>query len=247
MRHYLLAGVRRRPGVAPRPHGPYATALLPPEEAALLGDTTRAALALLGAGGWTPVRSRDRFVLDVFDGVGVHRLVEAPQQVHGEGPVPALFKLVWHVDAPALGAAAALAELCDLIAGARHEPDGPDGLDGHGFLVALGRQAAGITPGRRGWADLAVGGHNLLLGDGFRAHLDDGSHRQVRHFAGTAAATDRLGARTTRVLSRLRGDLPGTPDDHLSHAAVDFAQQLRTGRLTPDRAGAWVREHLVAG
>lgn len=242
MRHYLLAGVRRRPGVAARPHGPYATALLGREDAAVLSQTTAAALDCLAAGDWAPVRSRDRFVLDVFDGRGVHRLVEAPAQVHGEGPVPALFKLVWHVEAPALSAAAALAELCDLIAA-----PGPDGRapDAQAFLVALGQQAAGITPGRRGWGDLAVGGHNVLLGDGFRPHLDDGSHRQVRHFAGTAAVTGRLGARATGVLSRLRGDLPGTADDHLSRAAIDVATRLRAGRLTPGGVGDWVRAHLL--
>lgn len=235
MPHYLLAGLRRRPGVATRPHGPYATALLPKEQARLLTETTAAALLV----DWHPVRSRDRFLLSVFDGSEVRRLVEAPQQVHGVGPVQELFKLVWHLQVPMLSAAASLAVLCDLIAAAA------PGLDGDGFLVALGEQAAGITPGRAGWADLATGGRNVLLGDGFRPELDDGTPKQVRHFVGTAAAAQRLGSTTTRVLSRLRGDVPGTADDRLSAAAIDFARELRGGGLAPAEAGEWVRRRLM--
>lgn len=235
MTDYLLAGLRHRPGVKVRHRGPFATVLLPPDEALLVSAATTAALA----SDWPGARSRDRFVLRVFDGREVRRLVEAPRQVHVAGPVPALFKLVWHLTVPALSAAGSLAQVCDLVASA--QPD----LDGRGFLEALGQQAAGITPGRAGWVDLATGGRNTLLGDGFRPELDDGTHKQVRHFAGTAAAAARMGSATTRVASRLRGDLPGTADDRLSAAAIEFAHDLRHGVLAPSGAGAWVRRRLV--
>lgn len=235
MTAYLLAGLRHRPGVKVRHRGPYATVLLPPDQAVLISETTTAALAA----DWPGARSRDRFVLRVFDGHGVRRLVEAPRQVHVGGPVPALFKLVWHLEVPALSAAASLAQVCDLIAGAQ------PGLDGRGFLVALGQQAAGIAPGHAGWADLATGGRNTLPGDGFRPEFDDGTPKQVRHFAGTAAAALRMGSTTTRVLSRLRGDVPGTADDLLTAAAIAFAHDLSHDALAPAEAGDWVRRRLV--
>ncbi|MCY7394778.1 MAG: hypothetical protein LH468_01280 [Nocardioides sp.] len=237
MTHYLLAGTRRRPGAEVRSHGPYATASLPTERAGVLEQATRAALAVEPAS----VRSRDRFVLHVFDGREVHRLVQTPRQVQDDGPVPALLRLVWHLDAPVLSAAVSLAVLCDLIADAQPAPDGP------GLVVALAHQAAGIRPGPPGWLDLAAGGHDVLLGGGFRPELDDGTPRQVRHFAGTATLAQRTGGATTQVLSRLRGDRSGSADDRLTAMAVTFARDLAEGDLAPEEAGAWVREHLVAG
>ena len=122
---------------------------------------------------------------------------------------------------------------------------GRDAHLGGPVAQALGQQAAGIAPGHAGWADLATGGRNTLPGDGFRSEFDDGTPQQVRHFAGTAAAALRMGSTTTRVLSRLRGDVPGSADDRLSAAAIAFAHDLSHGTLSPADAGDWVRRRLV--
>ena len=237
---YLLLGVRHRPAVEPEHHGYLSTRRLGVGDAGALAGDVKAALA---DSAWRGVgRGRDSLVLRIWDGRAVHRLIEGAGQVPQEGPVPHLFRCVWRLADPALGhrlsAAQALAELCDLIAAV-------PGTSPDAFAERLGDQAAGIRAGRAGWVDLLRAGRNRLPGDGFRPEYEDGSHRQVRHFAGTVAAAERLGTRASRAAGILRGDRPGSADGRLSAQAVAFAADLRAGRLAPAEAGDWVRAHLL--
>lgn len=230
----VVVGVRRLRGSPTRFKGPWASRDL--ADPAALEDAVRAALAST----WTPRQHRAAsFELRVLDGHRVHRLRSGVAQVKEVAPVTDLMRLVWHLTEPPLSAAGALAALCDTIAAA--DP----GVSPHDFVERLGHQAAGIRPGRGGWADLARAGTNVLPGSGFAPRYDDGSPWQVRHFAGSAAACLRLGARATVWLSVLRGDLPRSADHHLSVAATTFTTALLSGRLSPAAAGDWVRSELA--
>jgi hypothetical protein len=113
------------------------------------------------------------------------------------------------------------------------------------FLFALGREAAGIRPGRRGIADLARGGHNRIPGRGFQRRLDDGTQGQVRHFVGLSVATMYGGGSPVRWISEhLRRDPAGTPDGRLSDEGIAFATQVITGRLALDETSGWLRRNL---
>ncbi|MDM4761933.1 hypothetical protein QT381_02800 [Galbitalea sp. SE-J8] len=134
-------------------------------------------------------------------------------------------------------ACAELADLADRLARGTSDP--------REFLVALGREAAGIRPGVIGVADLARGGRNTIPGRGMRAEFDDGTDGQVRHFAGIASAQERLGGRRTRQLAiRLLGDAPDSADGRLSDAAIAFAEGVRDGSIPLTAAGAWIRDHV---
>jgi hypothetical protein len=116
---------------------------------------------------------------------------------------------------------------------------------GEEFLVDLGRQGAGIRPGRLALIDLARDGHNTILGRGFRPEFDDGTRGQVRHFVGVARATMFGGPVLTRWISEnVRRDAADSPDGKLADEGTDFAQALLAGRLAPSEAGAWIRDHL---
>ncbi|MCW2848104.1 MAG: hypothetical protein JWR90_2078 [Marmoricola sp.] len=113
------------------------------------------------------------------------------------------------------------------------------------FLMALGREGAGIRSGPLGLVDLAVGGRNRVLGRGLKPAYDDGSRGQVRHFTGVATSTALLGAGFTRWASlTLRRDGADTPDGRLSEAAVEFASLLLSRKLAVQDASAWVRDTL---
>lgn len=232
----VVVGVRRLRGQPTRFKGPWASRLL--ADPAPLVAGVQAALA---DEAWQPRTGwRAFFELRVLDGREVHRFRSGVEQVRDDSPVTDLLRLVWHLDDPALTAVDGLAALCDAIVAA--DPAvGPRDL-----VTRLGTQAAGIAPGRAGWADLARAGTNVLPGGGFAAAYDDGSPWQVRHFAGSAAGCLRLGARPTAWASLLRGDLPGSPDHRLTGAAIAFTTALTSGRLAPRDAGDWIRSELAA-
>lgn len=233
----LVVGVRRLRGQATRFRGPYdARSLADP------GPLRAAVEAALADHTWVPRHTRAAsFEVRVLDGRRVRRLRSGVHQVRDDHPVPALMRVVWHLPDPPLSAAQGLAALCDAIVAA--DP----GASARVLLERLGEQAAGIRPGRAGWADLARAGTNVLPGGGFAAAYDDGSPWQVRHFAGSVAACLRMGPRLTTGVSVLRGDLPRSADHHLTRAATTFTTALLDGDLAPAGAGDWVREHLVAG
>jgi hypothetical protein len=113
------------------------------------------------------------------------------------------------------------------------------------FLVDLGRQGAGIRPGRFALIDLAGDGRNIILGRGFRPEFDDGTRGQVRHFVGVGRASMFGGPVITRWLSEnLRGDPADSPDGRLADEGIDFAQALLAGRLEVSAASGWIRERL---
>ncbi|MGZ5313052.1 MAG: hypothetical protein ACXWEA_02470 [Solirubrobacterales bacterium] len=113
------------------------------------------------------------------------------------------------------------------------------------FLIALGRDAAGIRPGRRALADLARGGRNRIPGRGFQHRFDDGTRGQVRHFVGLSVATMYGGASPIRWISEhLRNDPAGTPDGRLGDEGIAFSTQLIRGELSPQEASGWVLSHL---
>jgi hypothetical protein len=117
--------------------------------------------------------------------------------------------------------------------------------DVNAFLLDLGQQAAGIRPGRRGLADLARGGHNRILGNGFKRPYDDGTRGQVRHFVGFARATIYGGASPTRWISEhLRNDAAGSPDGRLGDEGIEFTQDLLQGKLELSSASEWLRTRL---
>jgi hypothetical protein len=113
------------------------------------------------------------------------------------------------------------------------------------FLLDLGEQAGGIRPGRRGLTDLARGGHNRILGKGFKRPYDDGTRGQVRHFVGFARATMYGGASPTRWISEhLRRDAGDSPDGRLGDEGIEFTQELLHGGLELSGVSDWVRTRL---
>lgn len=121
------------------------------------------------------------------------------------------------------------------------------GVDGKDFLLELGERAAGIRRGFSGLIDLVAGGSNPIEGGGFKEEYGDGSGRQVRHFAGMAAAAARLGPDVSSWTGEhVRRDPDDSADGRLNEAAIRFARGLLDGDLSPADAGAWIREHVCA-
>jgi hypothetical protein len=115
------------------------------------------------------------------------------------------------------------------------------------FLVALGRDAAGIRPGPAGLLDLARGGTDLLRGRGFKRRFDDATSGQVRHFAGVAVSAALIGGWATRHANeRLRGDPRRSADGLLTEAAIEFADLLVSGRLPVAEAPDFLDRTLCA-
>jgi hypothetical protein len=113
------------------------------------------------------------------------------------------------------------------------------------FLIDLGKQGAGIRPGRSALIDLARDGRNMILGRGFRSEFDDGTRGQVRHFVGVARASMFGGSVVTRWISEhLRRDPADSPDGRLADEGIGFAHALLAGRLEPSAASGWIRERL---
>jgi hypothetical protein len=130
-----------------------------------------------------------------------------------------------------------LAELSGQLA---DEDDSPGA-----FLADLGREAAGIRQGSRGFTDLLRGGYNRIPGRGFRQRYDDGTQGQVRHFSGIAVATIYASGNPTRWISQhIRGDNKGSADDNLTEEGIAFATAVLKGRLALGQTGEWVRSHL---
>jgi hypothetical protein len=133
---------------------------------------------------------------------------------------------------------------CQRLAGltgvlAREEPGREE------FLLAIGKNGAGIRGGPRGVGDLLRGGHNRIRGRGFRERYDDGTDGQVRHFSGIVAAVVLANGNPTLWISRhLRNDPKGSPDDNLTEQAVAFATAVEKGELEPTEAEAWTLDHL---
>jgi hypothetical protein len=133
-----------------------------------------------------------------------------------------------------------LAELLEQLAGNNPSP--------RRFIVALGRDGAGIRPGFIGVVDLLRGGKDIIVGRGFRRHYADATTGQVRHFAGTATATARFGPRLTRWLSEhVRNDPVASADGRLTDAGIDFARELLDRRLEVTEAAGWIRRNLCNG
>jgi hypothetical protein len=113
------------------------------------------------------------------------------------------------------------------------------------FLVALGREGAGIRSGSRGFADLLRGGHNRIPGRGFLRRYDDGTQGQVRHFVGISVATVFARGNPTRWISEhLRRDPEGSPDGQLTDRGIEFATGILTGGLALADASSWILKHL---
>jgi hypothetical protein len=133
---------------------------------------------------------------------------------------------------------------CQRLAGltgflAREEPGRED------FLLAIGKNGAGIRGGPRGVGDLVRGGHDRIRGKGFRERYDDGTDGQVRHFSGIVAAVVLANGNPTLWISRhLRNDPKGSPDDNLTEQGVAFATAVEKGELKPEDAEAWISGHL---
>lgn len=135
-----------------------------------------------------------------------------------------------------MDACAALAESIDRLA-ARGYPN-------RRFLKELGR-AAGVRRGPLWLFDAARGGRNRLRGRGFRAHVDDATDGQARHFAGTVAVAARIGGPLTRWLTvTVLRDRIDTADGRLSEEAIEFARGIRSGGLSQTDAAEWVRRRL---
>jgi hypothetical protein len=113
-------------------------------------------------------------------------------------------------------------------------------------LMARGRGGAlAVRQGDRVLADLARGGHNRILGNGFKRPYDDGTRGQVRHFVGFARATIYGGASPTRWISEhLRNDAAGSPDGRLGDEGIEFTQDLLQGKLELSSASEWLRTRL---
>ena len=113
------------------------------------------------------------------------------------------------------------------------------------FVRRLGREAAGIRPGPRAFADLARGGDDLIPGRGFRGRYSDGSDGQARHFAGIAVAASYGGEQATRFVSIfVRRDELNSADGALTEEALAFNRQLQSGALPVADAGAWILDHI---
>ena len=74
---------------------------------------------------------------------------------------------------PETNACCKLAELAEEVAARNVKP--------REFIYALGEKAAGIRPGLWRYFDLLKGGRTLMLGQGFRPELDDGSGGHKDH------------------------------------------------------------------
>ena len=136
-----------------------------------------------------------------------------------------------------MNACAKLARLVELIAAETTDP--------RRLLVSLGTAAAGIRPGPLALFDLARGGRNHFPGRGMASEFDDDSDGQVRHFAGIATSSARVGPTLTRWLSIIVGrDTPSSPDGMLSDLAVEFARKLLRGELETSDAADWIRHRL---
>jgi hypothetical protein len=113
------------------------------------------------------------------------------------------------------------------------------------FIAVLGRDAAGIRRGSRGFADLLRGGHNRIPGRGFLARYDDGTQGQVRHFTGIAVATLFGQGNATRWISEhLRKDPAGSPDGQLTERGIDFATAVLSGKLALADTRDWILTRL---
>ena len=113
------------------------------------------------------------------------------------------------------------------------------------LLRRLGREAAGIRSGVRGFADLARGGDDLIPGKGFRGRYSDGSNGQARHFAGIAVAASYGSGQATRLVSIfVRRDELNSADGALTEAAIAFTRQLQSGALPAGEAGGWILERI---
>jgi len=120
--------------------------------------------------------------------------------------------------------------------------------DARRFLVALGKEVAGVRRGPLALVDLAHGGRTKIAGTGFRPELSDGSRSQARHFVGVARSVTVLGpALTVWVSEHLRRDARTSADGRLSLLAVEFARELMSGRLPVDAAAGWIRSNLCDG
>lgn len=111
--------------------------------------------------------------------------------------------------------------------------------------MRLGTDAAGIRRGALAVADLARGGSNLIPGGGVKRHYDDETDGQIRHFAGIATASARIGPRLARTLSlTVLRDPPTSADGRLTDAAVEFSRQLLSGELPLADASGWIARRL---
>jgi hypothetical protein len=120
-----------------------------------------------------------------------------------------------------------------------------DYSDPRGYVRRLGREAAGIHSGARGFVDLARGGSDLIPGRGFRRRYDDGTGGQVRHFAGVAVAASYGGEQATRLVSIfVRRDPPNSADGWLTDEALAFTRLLLNGQLEPDQGGEWILDRI---
>ncbi len=120
-----------------------------------------------------------------------------------------------------------------------------DTSDPGAFLRRLGREAAGIRTGARGFVDLLRGGRDLIPGRGFGARYDDGTFGQARHFAGVAVAASYGGEQATRLVSIfVRHDPLNSADGRLTEEALAFSRMLLGGRLRPDRGGEWILDRI---
>ena len=132
-----------------------------------------------------------------------------------------------------------LVALCEQIASETSQP--------REFLLRLGSRAAGIRRGPVGFYDLSRGGSNLIPGGGVKRRYDDDTDGQIRHFAGMATATVRVGPRLARSLSvTVLRDPPTSADGRLSDTAIEFARALLSGDLEVDAAPRWVSRRLCA-
>ncbi|WP_109509414.1 hypothetical protein [Nocardioides speluncae] len=121
------------------------------------------------------------------------------------------------------------------------------GISGEDFLLELGERAAGIRRGLSGLIDLVSGGSNPIEGGGFKKEYGDGSGKQVRHFAGMAAAAARLGTDVSSWTGEhIRRDPDDSADGRLNEAAIRFARGLLEGDLSPADAGGWIRANICA-
>ncbi|WP_193047939.1 hypothetical protein [Mycolicibacterium baixiangningiae] len=120
--------------------------------------------------------------------------------------------------------------------------------DPRAFLMAFGRQGAGIRGGVLGVWDLARGGRDVLSGGGFNGEFDDGSGGQARHFCGIIVSACWFGRRLTRFVSVLiRRDRHDSADGRLSDAALDFVRLVRAGEVSVDAAHVWIAAQLCKG
>ncbi len=135
-----------------------------------------------------------------------------------------------------MNACAALADAVDRLAAG--------GYSDRRFLREIGR-IGGVRRGFFWLSDAASGGSNRIRGRGFRPRLDDDTDGQARHFAGTVAVAARLGGRAARWLTTIvLRDPPDTADGRLSDEAIAFVHGIRSGAITQQGAGDWVRRRL---